>query len=97
MFDVASGFVTNNSTMLMGGGVTGLVLWVLKKVPNEQIANIVSTACYGVGKIMTGGLSHWKWTKGMWNKTIEPYFIDLVENTAGAAVNGFIKGLRSDK
>lgn len=45
---------------------------------------------------MTLGLSSWSATKGMWNKTIEPWFVDLVDNTAGACVRGFIKGLRSD-
>ena len=46
---------------------------------------------------MTLGLGKWKFTKNIWNATIEPYFIDLVDNTVGAAVKGFIKGLRSDK
>ena len=46
---------------------------------------------------MTLGLAQWKFTKGIWNKTVEPYFIDLIDNTVGAAVKGFIKGLRSDK
>ena len=43
------------------------------------------------------GLSQWKFTKGIWNKTIEPFFIDLVDNFVGGALRGLIKGLRSDK
>ena len=27
----------NNSMMLMGGGTAGIVLWALKKVPNEDM------------------------------------------------------------
>ena len=46
---------------------------------------------------MTLGLAKWKVTRGVWNKTIEPWLIDLVDNVAGGAVRGFIKGLRSDK
>ena len=46
---------------------------------------------------MTLGLSQWKFTKGIWNKTVEPFFIDLVDNFVGGALRGFIKGLRSDK
>ena len=46
---------------------------------------------------MTLGLSKFRFTKDLWNKTIEPYFIDLVDNTVGTAVKSFIKGLRSDK
>ena len=96
MFDSLLGVVGSNSGLLLGGGTAGIVLWVLKKVPNEQIASIVETFFYGLGKAMTLGLSSWSATKGMWNKTIEPWFVDLVDNTAGACVRGFIKGLRSD-
>ena len=45
---------------------------------------------------MTAGLSKWVWTKKLWNKTIEPYFIDLIDNVVGGALRGFVKGLRSD-
>ena len=88
--------ITSNSSLLLGGGTAGIVLWVLKKVPNEKICAIVETFFYGLGKAMTLGLSSWSATKGLWNRTIEPWFVDLVDNTAGACVRGFIKGLRSD-
>ena len=88
--------ITSNSSLLLGGGTAGIVLWVLKKVPNEKICAIVETFFYGLGKAMTLGLSSWSITKGIWNRTIEPWFIDLVDNTIGACVRGFIKGLRSD-
>ena len=45
---------------------------------------------------MTHALSKWKMTKGIWNKTIEPWFIDLVDNVFGSIIRGFVKGLRSD-
>jgi hypothetical protein len=88
--------LAGNSSLLLGGGTAGIVLWVLKKVPNEKICAIVETFFYGLGKAMTLGLSSWSATKGLWNKTIEPWFIDLVDNIVGGAVRGFIKGLRSD-
>ena len=88
--------IAGNSSLLLGGGTAGIVLWVLKKVPNEKICAIVETFFYGLGKAMTLGLSSWSTTKGLWNKTIEPWFIDLVDNIVGGAVRGFIKGLRSD-
>ena len=49
-----------------------------------------------MGKVMTLGLSKWKFTKNIWNKTVEPWFIDLIDNFIGSAVRGFIKGLRVD-
>ena len=79
MFEQLTGFVTGNSSLLVGGGTAGIVLWVLKKVPNQEIANIVETFAFGCFRTMTLGLAKWKFTKALWNKTIEPYFIDLLE------------------
>ena len=92
----AIGMVTGNATVIAGGGTAAIVLWVLKKVPNEQIKNIVSTFAEGLGTTMTLGLSKWSWTKSLWNTTIEPWLIDLIDNTIGAFTAGLIKGLRSD-
>ena len=90
-------FLTNNLTLLAGGTTGGLVLWLLKRIPNDDLYSWVETGAYWAGSFITLGLGKWKWTKKIWNKTVEPYLIDLVDNTAGAAVEGFIKGLRSDK
>ena len=89
-------FLSNNVNLLAGGGVATVVLWVLKKVPNKELANIVETAFYGMGKAVTLGLSKWSITKKFWNKTIEPWFIDLLDNVVGGAIRGFIRGLRVD-
>ena len=96
MFDSVVGFVSNNTGLMVGGGTAGIVLWVLKKVPNEEIANIVETFFYGCGKALTLGMSKWRYTRQFWNKTIEPWFIDTVDNVVGGAVRGFIRGLRID-
>ena len=90
-------FFTNNITLLAGGTSAGLVLWLLKKIPNEDLCSWVKTCAYWAGTAMTLGLSKFKWTKSLWNSTVEPYFIDLIDNTVGAAVQGFINGLKSDK
>ena len=90
-------FLTGNVGLLAGGGTAGIMLWVLKKVPNDKIYNSVEKLFKGLGVAMTLGLGKFKLTKKYWNSTVEPWVIDLVENTVGAAVNGFVKGLRSDK
>ena len=90
-------FITQNLGMWIGGGASAVALWVLKRIPNDDLYSWVETGAYWAGSVITLGLGKWKLTKGLWNKTVEPYFIDLVDNTAGAAVKGFIKGLRSDK
>ena len=92
----AMNLVTGNTTIIAGGGTAAIVLWVLKKVPNDQIKNIVSTFAEGLGTTLTLGLSKWSATKTLWNSTIAPWFIDLISNTIGAFTEGFIKGLRSD-
>jgi len=96
MLDNIMGLVSDNTGLLVGGGTAGMVLWVLQKTPNEEIKNMVNTFFFGLGRTMTLGLSKWKITKGVWNSTIEPWFVDLLENVVGGAVDGFIKGMRVD-
>ena len=78
----------------LGGG--GIVMFILKKIPNEDICFFVETSFEKLGVLMTAGLTKWKFTRKIWNKTIEPYFIDLVDNVVGGAIRGLVKGLRSD-
>lgn len=74
----------------------GALVWILKKIPNDKICSVVEGMFEKVGVLMTAGLTKWSFTKKIWNKTIEPYFIDLIDNVFGSAVKGLIKGLRSD-
>ena len=96
MFDSILGFATENTSLLMGGGTAGIILWVLKKVPNDQIANIVGTFAETIGRVCTLNLSLFSMTAKYWNSVVEPWLVDLIENTAGACVKGLIAGLRSD-
>ena len=96
MFDSVLGFLGNNTGLVAGGGASVVVLWVLKKIPNEHICSVIETACESLGRLMTLGLNKWSVTKKVWNKTVEPWFIDLVDNVFGSIIRGFIKGLRSD-
>ena len=96
MMDTILNAVADNwgmATGLTGGAVA---LWIMKQIPNEKIKGLVEDACFHLGNVITLGLGKWKYTKGIWNKTIEPYFIDLVDNVVLGALNGFLKGLRSD-
>jgi len=89
-------FLTNNLGLLVGGGSGAIALWVLKMIPNEKIQSVVFNTFYRLGVVATLGLSKWKLTSKYWNATIEPYIIDLISNTVKSAVDGIIKGLRSD-
>ena len=96
MFDSVLGVLGSNSGLLIGCGSTAIVLWVLKKIPNEHICSVIETGCESIGRVMTLNLSKWSATKKVWNSTIEPYFIDLVDNVFGSIVRGFVRGLRID-
>ena len=83
-------------TMSLGLGGGGIVLFILKKIPNEKICSFMEGMFEKIGVGMTAGLSKFSWTKNAWNKTIEPWFIDLIDNIFGSIVRGLVKGLRSD-
>ena len=89
-------FLTNNLGLLGGLGGRGLTLFILKKIPNEQICKYVEGLFFGLGSAMTLGLAKWSFSAKIWNKTIEPFFVDLIDNIVGGALRGFLRGLRSD-
>ena len=70
--------------------------WVLKRIPNSVIEARLGVFMYGLGVTCTLGLAKWKLTKGIWNKTIEPWVIDAVDNIFANSINEFVRGLRSD-
>ena len=88
-------FLFSNVGLLGGSGATAVILWALKKIPNEKIYECVEKVFESIGRICTLNLSRWNFTKKYWG-LVEDYLIDLIDNTVGAAVNGLIKGLKSD-
>ncbi len=101
-------------------GVVGVVLaYLQKRADNKKLksgigkpfhwfANKTESVFYGIGVMITVFFgAKFKWTKGLWNKLIEPYFIDFIDNIFNGIIdgveeiinairNGFIKGLKSD-
>ena len=47
MFDSILNLVSSNTGLIAGGGTAGIILWVLKKVPNDYICELVETMFYG--------------------------------------------------
>jgi len=79
------------------GGIGAVaVAWVLKKIPNKQIKAQLGMMMYGLGVTCTLGMGKWKYTKRFWNKTVEPWIVDAIDNIAGHGIKEFIRGLRSD-
>ena len=90
-------FLLNNVGLMAGISSAGVVLWMLKKVPNDKISLAVEGACFRLGKIVTIFMGSKKSPVGkFWNKTIEAWFIDLLDNILVAGFKGLVKGLRID-
>ena len=79
-----------------GGAAAVVIAWALKKIPNATIKAKFGMLMYGAGVACTLGLAKYKWTKKLWNKTVEPYLIDAIDNIAANGIKEFVRGLRSD-
>ena len=79
-----------------GGTVAVIVAWGLKKIPNATIKAKFGMLMYGAGVACTLGLAKFKWTKKVWNKTVEPYLVDAIDNIVAHGIKEFVRGLRSD-
>jgi hypothetical protein len=79
-----------------GGAVAVVVAFVLKKIPNDAIKAKLGVVMYSAGVACTLGLAKFKLTKKVWNKTIEPYIVDAIDNIVSHGIQEFVRGLRSD-
>ena len=89
-------------------GVGAILNWVLKKyvtqkkfeVWGDKFEKFMFNLFYRIFKIVTLGLSAWKWTSKIWNPIIEPYVILLFKfvfkRGVNGSVNGTVAGLESD-
>ena len=97
MLESLAAFATTKVAAYAGMGVAGVATaFVLKKIPNKTIKAKFGSWMYSLGVVCTLGLGKWKWTKKVWNKTIEPYFVDAIDNILVTGISKFVDGLRSD-
>ena len=88
---------TKQVAVYAGMGVAGVAAtYALKKIPNATIKAKFGSWMYNLGVLCTLGLGKWKWTKSIWNKTLEPYCIDAIDNIVVTGISKFVEGLRSD-
>jgi hypothetical protein len=88
---------TKQVAVYAGMGVAGVAAtYALKKIPNATIKAKFGSWMYSLGVLCTLGLGKWKWTKSIWNKTLEPYCIDAIDNIVVTGISKFVEGLRSD-
>ncbi len=97
MIEILTGLVAKQVLIYAGGSIGAfLIAWILKRIPNDKIKMVVGGAMYRAGVFVTLGLSKWTVTKRFWNKVIEPWFIDIIDNVLSHGIKEFIRGLRSD-
>ena len=97
MLESLAALATKKVAVYAGMGVAGAATaFVLKKLPHATIKAKFGSWMYNLGVVCTLGLGKWKWTKSVWNKTIEPYFIDAIDNILVTGISKFVDGLRSD-
>jgi len=97
MLSALTALATKKVAVYAGMGVAGVATaFVLKKIPNATIKAKFGSWMYNLGVLCTLGMGKWKWTKNVWNKTIEPYFVDAIDNILVTGISKFVDGLRSD-
>tara|TARA_R110002096_G_scaffold290901_6_gene485157 strand:+ start:298 stop:597 length:300 start_codon:yes stop_codon:yes gene_type:complete len=97
MLATLTALATKKVAIYAGMGVAGAATaFVLKKIPNATIKAKFGSWMYNLGVLCTLGMAKWKWTKKVWNKTIEPYFVDAIDNILVTGISKFVEGLRSD-
>lgn len=70
--------------------------YALKRIDNKWVYKPIYGVCYGVCVAVTLGASKWPYIGKAWNKTIEPFVIDLLDNILSAVKDGCFDGLHSD-
>ena len=97
MLESLAALATKQVAVYAGMGVAGAATaFALKNIPNKTIQVKFGSWMYNLGVLCTLGLGKWKWTKTVWNKTVEPYCIDLIDNVVVTGISKFVDGLRSD-
>lgn len=69
---------------------------VRKSVPRDVVRNRLTKIFYALGVAMTLGLSKSSMAGPLWNKTLEPVFVELIEDVSYAVQEGLVKGMKSD-
>lgn len=75
---------------------SGIAVFAVSRIPQEKVRSFLKKTFYAAGVAMTLGLSKFKYTAGIYNATIEPVFINVLDSIVYAVKEGFVKGLRSD-
>lgn len=67
-------------------------------IPNNTLKAKLGKFFYGLGVAATLGMSKYKikWVRAVWDKVVEPYIVDFIDNILVNSLQKFTEGLRSD-
>ncbi|AUF82292.1 hypothetical protein TetV_200 [Tetraselmis virus 1] len=67
-----------------------------KMLPPHQVRDKLTSFMYHTGVVLTLGMSKSTRMGPIWNSTVEPVVVDLLDDVSYSVRYGLIKGLRSD-
>jgi len=79
-----------------GGIAVFIIGWIFKKIPNHKIKARWGSWMYSLGVKLTLKTSSIGWLKKAWEKVIEAWIIDFIDNVIVTGIQEFVRGLRSD-
>ena len=94
MWETILGLLTGKTLII--AAIVAAVGFVLKEIDNDIIQKPVEGFGFKLGRIISVFMMSLPIVKNIWNKVIEPYVIDLLDNICTYFPRGLFKGMRSD-
>lgn len=96
ILETVKNIVTDPMRVSIYAGLGLVLAYIFKKIPNNKIQKVVGGFFRGLGKIVSCTLGKWPYTSFVYEKVLEPFFIDLIDNICATAIREFVVGLRLD-
>jgi len=92
--DVVVGVATNK--LFFVPVAIAALLALFKAIPNNEVQEFIGAIGKGLGTMINHAVGKKSWVKKIWNFAVEPFVIDLIENTFVTFSTELIKELKSD-
>lgn len=98
IFNSAWQYISGLPAEVTGVAAGLLIAFILKVIPNAKIQNGFYNFMYKLGAAISFAATHSNvpWLKALYQRTIEDFLVDAIENIGVYGLRGFVFGLRSD-
>ncbi len=97
MIEIITAWGTAQIAAYAGGSILiVIVTWILKKIPTVKIRKAIYDLFFKIGAIISKFFNTWKYTKKIWENTLEPWLVGFLDMLLMSIINGLFDGLRSD-